>query len=171
MDLGLVLLRLAHVVAGISWAGGVFLMIFVVNRTARLSGVQGQEFVSRVMTIGRGAKYFELLSITTVVAGVLLYWRASAGLQVGWVTSPTGLAFTAGAIAAIVSLVLGGAVVGPTTSRMAAIGAAVASAGGAPTAEQATTLERLGRRMQLFTWADLVLIGIAVLTMATARYL
>ncbi|HEY3522630.1 MAG TPA: hypothetical protein VGK63_02910, partial [Candidatus Limnocylindrales bacterium] len=127
MDLGLIALRLAHVVAGASWVGGAFLMILVVSRTAKLSGAQGEEFFGRLMTVGRGAKYFELIALTTVVAGSLLYYRASGGLQVAWITSPTGIGFTIGAVAAVVSLVWGGTMVGPTTARLETIGAEIAA--------------------------------------------
>jgi hypothetical protein len=171
MDLGLIVLRLAHVVAGASWVGGAFLMILVVSRTAKLSGAQGEEFFSRLMTVGRGARYFELIAITTVVAGALLYLRASSGLQLGWITSPTGIGFTIGATAAVVSLVWGGTMVGPTTHKLEAIGAEIASSGGVPTVAQRAAVDALSARLELFGKADLLLLGIAVVTMATARYL
>ncbi|HEU4572058.1 MAG TPA: hypothetical protein VFR93_05180 [Candidatus Limnocylindrales bacterium] len=171
MDLGLVALRLAHVVAGASWVGGAFLMILVVSRTAKLSGAQGEEFFGRLMTVGRGAKYFELIAITTVVAGALLYWRASNGLQVAWIASPTGIGFSIGAAAAIVSLVWGGTMVGPTTARLEAIGREIAAAGGVATQAQRASVDRLRTRLELFGRADLVLLAVAVAMMATARYL
>lgn len=171
MDLGLILLRIAHVVAGAAWVGGAFLMILIVTRSARLVGKSGDDFLEALFTVGRGAKYFELAALTTVIAGSLLYWRASNGFDPAWVTSPTGLAFTVGALAAIVSLAWGGAMVGPTTKRMSGIGAEIAAAGGVATAAQATTIDTLRRRLDLFAKADLVLLGVAVLTMSTARYL
>jgi len=171
MDLGLIVLRLAHVVAGASWVGGAFLMILVVSRTAKLSGAQGEEFFGRLMTVGRGAKYFELIALTTVVAGALLYYRASGGLQLAWITSPTGVGFTIGAAAAVVSLVWGGTLVGPTTARLQAIGEEIASSGGEPSAGQRAAVDALRARLELFGKADLFLLGVAVVMMATARYL
>lgn len=171
MDLGLLALRLAHVVAGASWVGGAFLMILVVSRTAKLSGAQGDEFLGRLMTVGRGARYFELIALTTVVAGALLYLRASNGLQLAWITSPTGIGFTIGAAAAITSLVWGGRMVGPTSARLQAIGIEIAAAGGTATAAQREAVDALRARLDRFAKADLVLLAIAVVTMATARYL
>lgn len=171
MDLGLIALRLAHVVAGASWVGGAFLMILVVTRTAKLTGKSGEDFLGQAMSIGRGARYFEIVAVTTVVAGALLYWRASSGLQLGWIASPTGVAFTLGALAAIASLVWGGTMVGPTTKKMLGIGQEIAVAGGTPSPAQAATLASLQRRLDRFAKADLVLLGVAVLTMAVARYL
>jgi uncharacterized membrane protein len=171
MDLGLIVLRLAHVVAGASWVGGAFLMILVVSRTAKLSGAQGEEFFGRLMTVGRGARYFELIAITTVVAGALLYVRASNGLQLGWIMSPTGIGFTIGAAAATISLVWGGTMVGPTTKRLQAIGAEIAASGGAASSDQRVEVDRLRARLELFGKADLLLLAVAVVMMATARYL
>ncbi len=171
MDVGLIALRLAHIIAGAAWVGGAFLMLTIVNRTAKLSGADGEKFMERLLTIGKGAEYFAILALTTVVAGGLLYWRASGGLNLTWITSPTGLGFTIGALAAIVSFVWGGAVVAPTVKKMQAIGADIVAAGGQPTHDQLSRLDVLRRRLEVFGRADLLLLGIAVVMMATARYL
>jgi hypothetical protein len=171
MDLGLIALRLAHVVAGAAWVGGAFVMILLVTRTARLRGADGDVFMSTLLTEGKAARYFELAALTTVVAGSLLYWRASGGLQLGWITSPTGIGFTVGALAAIVSLAWGGTMVGPAGKRAAAIEAEVKAAGGPPTPAQRDELDAIKSTLNRFAMADLVLLGVAVVTMATARYL
>ena len=127
MDFGLILLRLAHVVAGAAWVGGAFVMILLVTRTARLRGADGDAFMTTLLTQGKAARYFEIAAVTTVLAGGLLYFRASGGFQIEWITSPSGIGFTIGAVAAIVSLVWGGVVVGPAGKRAAAIEAEVAA--------------------------------------------
>ena len=170
MPLDLIALRLAHVVAGAAWVGGAFVMILLVSRTVRLRGSDGEAFMTSLLTEGKAARYFELASLTTVVAGGLLYWRASSGLQLAWITSPSGIGFTIGATAAIVSLVWGGLMVGPAGKRAAAIQAEIAAAGGLPTARQAADLDVIRRRLNTFAIADLALLGTAVMTMATARY-
>jgi uncharacterized membrane protein len=170
MDVGLIVLRLAHVAAGAAWVGGAFVMILLVNRTARLRGADGDVFMTTLLTEGKAARYFEIAALTTVVAGVLLYWRASGGLQLGWISSPSGIAFSIGAVAAIVSLAWGGTVVGPAGKRAAAIEADVKAAGGIATPAQRSELDAIKRRLSRFAVADLILLGIAVVTMATARY-
>jgi hypothetical protein len=171
MDVSLIALRLAHVVAGAAWVGGAFVMILLVSRTARLRGADGDVFMSTLLTEGKAARYFEIAAVTTVVAGALLYWRASGGLQVAWVASPTGLAFTIGAAAAIVSLVWGGLMVGPAGKRAAAIEAEIKAAGGVASSTQQAELDGIKARLDRFAVADLVLLATAVVTMATARYL
>src|SRR5688500_15397800 len=85
MDLGLILLRLAHVVAGAAWVGGAFVMILLVSRTAQLRGADGDAFMTTLLTKGKAARYFEIAAITTVLAGSLLYFRASNGFQLDWI--------------------------------------------------------------------------------------
>jgi uncharacterized membrane protein len=170
MDLGLILLRLAHVVAGAAWVGGAFVMILLVSRTARLRGADGDVFMTTLLTQGKAARYFEIAAVTTVLAGGLLYFRASGGFQLAWITSPSGIGFTVGALAAIVSLVWGGLMVGPAGKRAAAIEAEVGAAGGVATVAQASELDAIRRKLGRFAVADLALLGTAVVTMATARY-
>jgi uncharacterized membrane protein len=169
MPFDLIALRLAHVIAGVAWVGGAFLMILLVSRTARRRGDEGELFLTSLLTEGKAARYFELAALTTVVAGGLLYWRASSGLQVGWIASPSGIGFTIGAVAAVISLAWGGMLVGPAGKRAATIQADVAAAGQASVA-QATELDSIRRRLNTFAMVDLVLLGTAVVCMATARY-
>jgi uncharacterized membrane protein len=169
MPFDLIALRLAHVVAGVAWVGGAFVMILLVTRTARRRGDEGELFMTSLLTEGKAARYFELAALTTVVAGALLYWRASSGLQLGWITSPSGIGFTIGAVAAVVSLAWGGMLVGPAGKRAADIQASVAATGQA-TVAQVTELDSIRRRLNTFAMVDLVLLGTAVVCMATARY-
>jgi hypothetical protein len=171
MDVGLIALRLAHVVAGAAWVGGAFVMILLVSRTARLRGADGDVFMSTLLTEGKAARYFEAAALTTVVAGALLYWRASGGLQLAWITSPTGLAFSVGAAAAIASLAWGGLLVGPAGKRAAQIEAEIKANGGASNAAQRAELDSIKAKLNRFAVADLILLGVAVVMMATARYL
>jgi uncharacterized membrane protein len=170
MDLGLIGLRLAHIVAGAAWVGGAFVMILLVTRTARMRGADGDLCVTTLLTEGKAARYFEIAAITTVLAGGLLYFRASGGFQLAWITSPSGIGFTIGATAAIVSLAWGGLVVGPAGKRAAAIQADVLAAGGAATPTQTSELDAIRKKLTTFGIADLALLGTAVVTMATARY-
>lgn len=170
MDLGLIALRLAHVVAGAAWVGGAFVMILLVTRTAKMRGADGDAFITTLLTEGKAARYFEIAAITTVLAGGLLYFRASGGFQIAWITSPSGIGFTIGATAAIVSLVWGGLIVGPAGKRAAAIQADVVAAGGAASPAQTSELDAIRKKLATFGVADLALLGTAVITMATARY-
>jgi hypothetical protein len=69
------------------------------------------------------------------------------------------------------TLLLGLAVTGPTVARVGALGQQIASGGGQPTPEQASELQRLQARMLLVGRIGMVLLAVAVVTMAIARYL
>ena len=81
-------------------------------------------------------------------------------MQAAWITSPTGLAFTIGGLAALVAFVGGLVLIGPSIAEQAAVQAELANGDGVPTADQ-----RLSSRL------DLPLLLVAGLTMAVGRYL
>jgi hypothetical protein len=115
--------------------------------------------------------FFPIVAGLTVLSGAALYWRNSAGLQSDWISTPTGLAFTIGGLAAIAAFVGGLVLIGPSVAEQTAVQNELASGDGVPTEMQRQRLERAGRRMQLANRIDLPLILLAGLTMAVARYL
>jgi ribose/xylose/arabinose/galactoside ABC-type transport system permease subunit len=110
------------------------------------------------------------LSGLTVLGGVVLYLKASSGLDTDWLSSGPGIGFTIGGIAAIVAFVLGLVAIKPTVERMSALGAEIEGGGGPPRPEQVAAMQRLGARFKMLGRTDLVLILTAAATMATARY-
>lgn len=109
-----------------------------------------------------------IASYLTVGAGILLYWRGSGGLQLAWMTSGVGLGYTIGAIAAFVSFFLGLLVFSPTSRKLGAVSAAIGPTG--PTSAQLAELDRLNARMDAAGKLDVIVLVIALLAMATARY-
>jgi uncharacterized membrane protein len=173
MDVGLLTLRVVHITAAMLWVGGGIMGSFFLGPTAQALGPSGQAFMDHLAKQRRMSIYFPAVATLTVVAGAFLYWRDSGGLRAEWITSPTGLAFSLGALAGIASLVLGGILVGPSLAEDSAVRAELAAAGAAavPTVEQQRRLERAAGKMRLANRVDLPLILIAVVLMATARYL
>ena len=171
MDLWLIGLRTVHVGSAMIWFGGALIGAFFLAPTATALGKAGQPFMDYLMNCRRLGVLFPIVGALTILAGAGLYWRDSGGLQWAWITSPTGLAFTVGAIAAIASFVLGFVLVAPSVVIQTAVGNELAASGGEPNAEQRARLARADRLMRLATRVDLPLILLAGLTMATARYL
>ena len=106
-----------------------------------------------------------------MLSGAALYWRDSSGLVWAWISSPSGLTYTIGGLAAIASFVGGLALVGPSVALQTAVQNELAAGDGVPTEAQRLRLERADRLMRLATRFDLPLILVAGLTMAVARYL
>jgi hypothetical protein len=85
--------------------------------------------------------------------------------------SPTGLGFTVGAFAAIVSWLLGPLAILPTIKELDVRGGELLAAGRPPTPEEGSRMQALSARLQTVGRLDLAMLSVAVLAMAVARYL
>jgi uncharacterized membrane protein len=162
-------LRLVHIVAGTFWVGSaVFLALFLLP-TARASGLEGGRVAARLMQ--RMGPALGIGMLLTVIPGFIMYGRLSAGFNRAWVTSAPGLALGAGAIAAILAIVVGLAVNAPAGAKIAALRKSLDTQGGAPTAAQAAALARLQARVERGAQLGAAFLVVAACAMAVARYL
>lgn len=171
MDWWLLLIRIIHVASAMLWFGGAIIGSFFLSPTAEALGRRGQPFMDHLMRRRRMGIFFPIVAALTILSGVALYWRDSGGLVPAWITSPTGLAYTIGGLAAIASFVGGLVLVGPSVAEQTAVQNELAAGDGTPTEIQRRRLERADRLMRLATRIDLPLIIMAALTMAVGRYL
>jgi hypothetical protein len=171
MDVLLILLRIVHIGSAMSWFGGSIVAAFFLQPTAAALGQAGQPFMDHLMRRRRLGVFFPIVAGLTILSGVALYWHDSGGLQAGWISSPTGLAFTIGGLAAIVAFVGGAVLIGPSIAAQTAVRQELATGDGTPTEAQRHRLEGADRRLQLATRIDWPLLLLAGLTMAVARYL
>jgi hypothetical protein len=171
MDLVLIVLRIVHVGSSMAWFGGALMGSFFLSPTAKALGPAGGPFMSHLVKVRRMGVYFPIVAGLSVISGAALIWRDSNGLDPAWITSPTGLAFTIGGLAAIAAFVGGMILIGPSVAAQAAVQKELGASGGAPTEAQRERLERADRRMQLADRIDLPLILVAGLMMAVGRYL
>jgi hypothetical protein len=171
VDGWLILFRIVHVGAAMMWFGGAIIGGFFLQPTAKALGSAGQPFMDHLMKRRGMGIFFPIVAALTILAGAVLYWRDSGGLQAAWIMSPTGLAFTIGGLAALVAFVGGLVLIGPSIAEQAAVQAELASGDGVPSAEQTRRLARADGRMRLSSRIDLPLLLLAGLTMAVARYI
>jgi len=171
MDLLLIFFRIIHVGSAMIWFGGAIVSSFFLQPTVEALGVAGQPFMDHLMNRRKMGIMFPIVAALTVLSGAVLYWRDSGGLQLTWITSPTGLAFTVGGLAAIIAFVGGGILIGPGIAEQTAVRGELAAGDGVPTAEQRERLDRAEGRLKLAGRIDLPLLILAGLTMAVARYL
>ncbi len=171
MDWLLIILRVLHVGSAMVWFGGAIVGSFFLGPTAEALGRSGQPFMDHLMNRRRMGIFFPIVAAVTVLSGAALYWRNSAGLQSDWISTPPGLAFTIGGLAAIVAFIGGFVLIGPSVAEQTAVQNELAAGDGVPTEAQRKRLERANRRMQLSNRIDLPLLLLAGLTMAVARYL
>ena len=171
MDILLIFSRIIHVGAAMIWFGGAIVSSFFLQPTVDALGVRAQPFMDHLMVRRRMGVLFPVVAGLTILSGAVLYWRDSNGLQGAWITSPTGLAFTIGGLAAIVAFVLGGILIGPGIAEQTAVRGELAASNAELTAEQAARLARAEGKLKLAGRVDLPLLLLAGLTMAVARYL
>jgi uncharacterized membrane protein len=167
----IVLLRIIHILAGVFWAGAAFMVAAFLEPNARALGPDASKFMQRLVGQMHMTTIIILAAFLNVLAGVWLYWIFSGGFQVKWITSAHGLSLTIGALAAIVTFILGLGVTRPTLVRMGALGQEMQSAGGPPKPEQMAQMQSLQTRLATAGRAGAVLLVIAVIGMAVARYI
>lgn len=171
MNIYLVLLfRLVHVVAGILWGGAAVYYLFFVKPSVGAIGAAGPQFMHNLMARRKLPVFMLSTSLLTVLAGGLLYWSSSGGFNTAWIATGPGLGFTLGSLAALVAFLFGTFVIGPTAGQLGGLGAQIAASGQGPTPDQAAKMRALEQRLTFAERVDIIMLAVAMLTMATARY-
>jgi uncharacterized membrane protein len=166
----LLILRLLHIGCGIMWAGTVIFVAFFIDPAVKSSGPDGVKFMQQLVKTNRFPIVIMLLAIITVLAGCLLIWRVSGGLQTAWLSSTNGKVLTSGAVLAIIAFLIGMTVNRPASFKIAKIGKAIASAGGPPTPAQLAELNGLGKRLSIASRIIAFLLMFAIVGMSIFRY-
>jgi uncharacterized membrane protein len=164
-------LRLVHIVAGVFWVGSAVFAAAFLFPTARAVGVEGRRFVERLRE--RMGPALGIAMLLTVISGFIMYGRLSAGFNRAWVTSRPGLTLGAGAVAAILAVLIGIAVNAPAGAKIAALRKSFEAQGSTPTPtpEQAVQLATLQARVERGARLAAALLLIAAGAMAVAGYL
>ena len=171
MDWFLILLRVTHIGSAIFWVGSAFAFFLFIQPAIRSLGPDTEGAVlGQLSRVQRFPMVIFGATILTVGAGLILYLRDAGGLQL-WLGSATGVGFTIGAAAGVVSFAIGPSVIVPSIGRLEAIGTTLAAEHRPPTPEEGATIQALQARLGTFGKIDLFFLAIAVLFMATSRYL
>jgi hypothetical protein len=171
MDVYLIILRVLHIAAGVFWVGAAALFFFFVEPTVKELGPTGGAFMGHLAQKKKMPVAILASAGLTILAGILLYLRSSGGFDLDWITSSTGLTFTIGGLAGIAAFLIGLTVVKPSVDKLGALGAEIQAAGGQPSETQAAQLLAVDSRLKSVGRLNMALLTLAVLAMATARYL
>ena len=166
----LLILRLLHIGFGIFWAGAAIYLAFFIEPTVRALGADGPKFMQQLTRTNKFPVVMLFSALISVVAGILLIWRLSGGLQGQWLATRFGAVLTTGASMAIIAFIIGFFISRPASMRMAKIGKAVAVAGGPPTPAQMGELKLLSRRLSVAGRVIAVLLILAIIGMSMFRY-
>jgi hypothetical protein len=170
MNLWIALVRLVHIFSGVFWAGSVFALARFIEPAAKATAPESNKFMQR-LTSGGFTLALTVAGPLTVLAGLILYWNDSGGLQIGWITTPTGLGFTVGAIGGLIAFGFGLFVSRPAAEGMGKLGKEIQAAGKPPTPEQMSRMKAFQEKLgQATLWTAIALV-VTVAAMATARYL
>ena len=167
MHILMLILRSIHIVAEIIWGGGALIMEFFIGRTILATGEAGQKFAQHLMNRVRMHRFMTAAALSTVLAGTLLYWIDSDGFTSAWVQSGSGIGFGIGAVFGLIAFV-SGAIFGGNNAKLAQIGAQIQ---GKPTELQLAEIQSVQKRIQISSPIHVVCMILAMLFMATARYL
>lgn len=170
-DAAIVLLRIVHIVTGVIWVGSLFVVVVFLQPIAERIGPAAAPFMAEL----RRRRLVDVIlidALITIAAGSFLYWHdwhlyPSLG---DWIGSRFGAALTVGAFLAISVIPIAALVTRPTISRLGTLGRRAAESGGA-SPEMAAEIAAAQRRLAVAERASLTLAVLAVVAMASARYL
>ena len=154
-------IRVLHILMGALWVGLAVFVAFFLMPAVGDSGPEGGK-VMAALERRRFVVYAPVVAALTVLSGLWLYWRYTAGFSATIAASHAGMAFGLGGALGIVSAVLGGAVL----SRAAATATALfREAAGLP--EGPTRAAKLASAQQFRARAQAVARLVAVLLIIT----
>jgi uncharacterized membrane protein len=159
----IVLARLVHVMAGVIWAGATLVIAAVIVPIAARHGTDGAARWT-AMVAGRAGHFLGISALLTVLSGSYLFATLHPKDA-----SASGLVLKIGAIAALLSLVIGFLIARPTGLKLASL-SEQHSIAPAPPAEMLQRMSGLRRRVVLSSRFTAALLGLAVLSMAGFRY-
>ena len=171
MDEFMVGFRLVHIFAGIAWVGFAWFMTFMLRPAVQALGKDGQTFMRGLVKHSPVVSIMPIVSLLTVVSGLLLYYRVSGHFSSDWMGSTAGVVLTIGSIAGIFEFVFGGVVIGPTMKKLGQVAGMLESQGQPPSQDQLTQLQGLQARMRWAEPVSSIMTVVAVLGMASARYM
>jgi len=170
VNVTMVVLRLIHILSGIFWVGTTFFLVGFLQPVVAQSGPEGGRFAQRLMSQKRFQAAMSVAAGLTILSGLVLYGRVSAGFQHAWVTSGPGLVLALGGLAAILAVVAGGALQRPTAARLGVLSSEIQRSGTAPTPAQMNEMQTLQHKVTRSSLWIVVLLILAVVSMSSARY-
>ncbi|MGH7497637.1 MAG: hypothetical protein ACREL3_02165 [Gemmatimonadales bacterium] len=164
------LFRLIHILAGAFWVGAVVFVACFLLPSLRAVGPAAGPVMQQIAQVRKLPLVMMTAAILTILSGIALYWRDSAGFSGPWMHSGQGTVFGIGGVLAIVAAIFGMIFTSPNAKRMGALAAEMKGAGRPPTPEQVAEMQRLQERIGRFTTIVMVLVVLATAAMAVARY-
>jgi uncharacterized membrane protein len=159
------ILRLIHILSAIFWVGSTLFITFFLEPTVQALGPEGGRFMQK-LTGGRLSPAMGAAGLLTIATGLWMYASISGGFDPA-VMFTARLPLTLGALAGIISLVVGLLVQGRAAGQLKALGQDIAAQGGPPTPEQVTRIAALQDTLRRGGRLNVLLMILAVVGMVT----
>lgn len=166
----LIVLRFAHVVASVCWAGGAFVNFLFIGPTAKDLAPAGMQFLTHMAGKRRFSPFMIINSTLTVLSGTLLLWAATGGDLISYMQTGPGLGFALGALAGVVVYFVGMFGIGKPLGRLTQLGEEIQKAGTPPTPAQVAEIQKLEKTVSFNEKVDFTLVALSLILMGTARY-
>lgn len=168
MQAELLVLRVVHVMGGVFWVGGVTLLAFFVFPSVAAAGPGGGQVMAgmvqrKLLTI------MPVVAVVTMLAGLRLLQRVSAGFSAEYFSSTAGMMQAVSALLAIGAFVYGILVSRPAAARIAELGHLMTSAE-TEREKLAAEMRAMQTRAGFALKVTAVLLLLSALGMSVARY-
>jgi len=164
----LIILRLVHIFSGIFWVGSAILLSRFMLPAVRQLGADGSKYLWGFYKYTPFGTAIAVSAGLTSLAGILLYLHpgnVAAFSQIGQIV------LSIGALAGLGAAGHGGAVLGRLSAQYVALLDKTIGQNKAPTQQETAEIQGLGAKLGQHTQISLILMVIAVIGMASARYL
>lgn len=155
----LLLARVFHILGGVIWAGSMFALSFAIIPIGARHADEGAGRWAALATRKLGPAS-GIAALVTVLSGMYLFATLHDGD-----TSTGGIVLATGAVAAVLSFLVGALIGRPAGMKMAKLQSEASKS-----AQDLARLASLGRRAALSSRIAGMLLGLAVLSMAMFRY-
>jgi uncharacterized membrane protein len=167
MDPVVLILRFVHISAGAFWVGSALAMGLFVGPAVQATAEAGQQLMRHLIVKSRFGTVLATAGGLTVLAGIVLYWRDSAGFTSNWLSSGPGIGFGLGGVAATLGLAAG-LLISRNTSALIKLAAEFK---GQPTPEQMQRMMVIRKSQAIVGPLNIILLILATIMMSISRYL
>lgn len=162
--------RVVHILMAALWlGGGVFISLFLFPTVKQLGPLGGE--IMLTLSRRKLQVFMPVISVTTMLTGLWLYWQFTTGFTAAVTHSAPGLTFGLGGLAGLTALIIGGAVIGRSVKRMVAL---VELASSLPEGrEKATQLQAAAALQERMAGASKLMVALivtAIVLMALGHY-
>ena len=135
-----------HALCGALWVGAAVIAALFLTPAARDLGPDGMKMMLALRKRGFVA-YMPVIATLTVLSGIWLYWRFTAGFSAEVSRSHTGMAYGIGGLLGLIALIIGGAVLSASVVKAMKLSTEAASLPEGPDRKQRLSATRAAHRL------------------------